>query len=129
MSEADDDIVSAVAEIASRFRYAWMLQNENSDRFTSTQHTNVSSIRGNIGRPRFEIARDQLEYLLDLKFACSDIARLLGVSLRTIRRRMEEFNITVRDRYSGITDSELDEEVTEIKRSYPNAGLLIITGY
>ena len=36
-------------------------------------------------------------YLLELNFTCSDIARILCASLRTIRRRMDELNITVRD--------------------------------
>ena len=74
------------------------------------------------------IAQDQLEYLLDLRFTCADIARLLGVFLRTIRRRLDEFGIAVRDRYSTMSDTELDEEVEEIKRNYPNAGIRIVTG-
>ena len=128
VSNVDDDLLSAAAEVASRFRFLAVHQDERSDNFTSTYHSNVSSVQEGIVRPRFDISHDQLEYLLDLKFTCPDIARLLGVSLRTIRRRMEEFDIMVRDRYSSITERDLDEEVVGIKRSYPNAGLQIITG-
>lgn len=85
-------------------------------------------LRGNMGRPRFDIEQDQIEYLLDLCFTCPDIARLLGVSLRTIRRRMEEFGICVRDRYSSISDAELDEELVSIKQAYPNAGIKTVSG-
>lgn len=81
-----------------------------------------------VGRPRFNIAQEQLEYLLELRFTCPEIARLLGVSLRTIRRRMEEFGIAVRNRYSSMSDMELDEEVTAIKHHYPNAGVNLTSG-
>ena len=87
-----------------------MAEDTNRDRVTSRR-----LLRGNMGRPRFDIEQDQLEYLLDLCFTCPDIARLLGVSLRTVRRRMEEFGICVRDRYSSISDAELDEELVSIK--------------
>jgi hypothetical protein len=101
---------------------------ENSDSNENDQRRAVSFTATTIGRPRFDIEQDQLEYLLDLRFTCSHIATLLGVSLRTIRRRMEEFGISVRDRYSAIADAELDEEIREIKRYYPNAGIKIVTG-
>ena len=101
-------------------------KSENVNRETSRRV--VPLLSGNVGRPRFDIAQDQIEYLLDLSFTCPDIARLLGVSLRTIRRRMEEFGICVRDRYSSISDAELDEELVSIKQSYPNAGIKTVSG-
>lgn len=81
-----------------------------------------------VGRPRFNVAQEQLECLLELRFTCPDIARLLGVSLRTIRRRMEEFGIAVLNRYSSMSDVELDEEITAIKQHYPNAGVNLTSG-
>ena len=65
ISDVDDDILSAAAEIASRYCFSTMLQDEISDNFAGTYHSNVHV---HIGRPRFDIARDQLEYLFDLKF-------------------------------------------------------------
>ena len=101
-------------------------KSENVNRETSRRV--VPLLSGYVGRPRFDIAQDQIEYLLDLSFTCPDIARLLGVSLRTIQRRMEEFGICLRDRYSSISDAELDEELVSIKQSYPNAGIKTVSG-
>ena len=95
---------------------------------TNAECRNVPLLQGAMGRPRYGISQEQLEHLIDLQFTCPSIAALLGVSLRTIRRRMEEFGIAIRDRYSRISDSELDEEVEGIKRQYPNAGIKMITG-
>ena len=39
---------------------------------------------GGQGRPRFDVARQQLEYLSSLSFSWSEIAALLGVSRTTI---------------------------------------------
>ena len=59
------------------------------------------------GRPRYNISQEQLEHLLHLDFECPTIASMLGVSLRTIRRRMSEYNLTVRLHYSDIDDAGL----------------------
>ncbi len=39
-----------------------------------------------VGRPRFEITKDQLSYLLSLSFKSTEIAALLGVSRMTVYR-------------------------------------------
>ena len=41
------------------------------------------------GRPRLEVSKEQLVNLLSLRFACPTIASMLGVSLRTLRRRRQ----------------------------------------
>eukprot|EP00731_Ephydatia_muelleri_P014849 Em0008g569a len=41
---------------------------------------------------------------------------------------MDEFHIAVRDRYSSLSDAELDEEVIRIKQEYPNTGIKITIG-
>ncbi len=43
-------------------------------------------ITGRPGRPRFEISREQLEYLASLSFTWTEIAALLGVSRTTVYR-------------------------------------------
>ena len=42
------------------------------------------------GRPRYDLPKNQLQFLLQNKFSIPQIASLLGVSVRTIRRRMEQ---------------------------------------
>ena len=48
---------------------------------------------GSVGRPRFEISKDQLEYLVEYELKTPDIAEALGVSVSTIKKRLREFNI------------------------------------
>ena len=40
-----------------------------------------------VGRPRFEISKDQLEYFVEDELVCPDIAEALGVSASAIKRR------------------------------------------
>ena len=49
---------------------------------------------GSVGRPKFEISKDQLEYLVEYELKTPDIAKALGVSVSTIKRRLREFNIS-----------------------------------
>ena len=42
---------------------------------------------GSVGRPRFEISKDQLEYLVEYELKTSDIAEGLVVSVSTIKKR------------------------------------------
>ena len=48
---------------------------------------------GSVGRPRFEISKDQLGYLVEYELKTPDIAEALGVSVSTIKKRLREFNI------------------------------------
>ena len=48
--------------------------------------TPVSTLRAGPGRPRFDISKEQLEYLSSLSFKWNEIAVLLGVSRMTIYR-------------------------------------------
>ena len=51
---------------------------------------------GDRGRPRYLISRDQVEFLLERCFSVVDIASLLGVSFRTLERRVSEFGLRAR---------------------------------
>lgn len=45
------------------------------------------------------MSREQLLFLLESHFRVSEIARIFGVSIRTIRRRMSEYGLSVRQTY------------------------------
>ena len=66
--------------------------------------------QGTPGRPSFFIPREQLAYLLENRFTCPQIADVLGVSLRTVRRRMAEYGLTSRMYYTNISDEQLLEK-------------------
>ncbi|CAL8234262.1 unnamed protein product [Arctogadus glacialis] len=74
------------------------------------------------------IQKDQLQHLLDSQFSVPCIAQLLGVSPRTIFRRMAEYGLSVRGFYSTMTDAELDNMVRAIKTQMANAGYRSVKG-
>ena len=81
------------------------------------------------GRPKLDIHKEQLQHLLQLYFTCPKIAALLGVSLRTVRRRMTEYGLSVSGLYSDISNCELDRLVDEICGSFPNCGYRMMDGH
>ncbi|KAI7808213.1 hypothetical protein IRJ41_025651 [Triplophysa rosa] len=81
------------------------------------------------GCPKIVIEREKLKHLLDTHLPVSCIARCLGVSTRTIHRRMKEYDLSVRETYSTITDTELDNVISAIKSQMPNAGYRMVQGH
>ena len=74
------------------------------------------------GRPRFKISKEQLDFFVESGFTVPNIAGLLNVSCSTVERRMREFSISVRNKYSSVSDEELDNIILDIKRNFPNTG-------
>jgi len=75
-----------------------------------------------VGRPRFEIPREQLQYLVNYEITIPDMSRALGVSESTIKRCMQEYDISITDRRTAISDDDLGNIVRAIHRDFPNAG-------
>nr|XP_055057374.1 uncharacterized protein LOC129441711 isoform X2 [Misgurnus anguillicaudatus] len=84
--------------------------------------------QGSCGRPKAVIGCEYLTSLLEMNLPVRCIASLLGVSERTVHRRLAEFNLSVRSLYSSLTDSELDTLVSSIKSRMPNSGYRIVKG-
>ena len=58
------------------------------------------------------------------QFSWSEIARTLGISERTLRRRRHELGISVEGRvFSNLSENELDDYVRQILTVTPSAGL------
>lgn len=47
---------------------------------------------------------------------------MLGVSSRTIFRRLSQFRLRIRSRYSQLLDNELDELIRSVQHEFPNLG-------
>ena len=78
---------------------------------------------GTVGPPSFDIPQHQLQYLIECRFSVPQIAQLMGVSVSTIiRRRMSDYNLSIRATYYPITDEELDEVITTLQQQFPNWG-------
>ena len=75
------------------------------------------------GRPQVEVSKEQLEFLRLMHFSWSKIANILGVSLSTINRKREYWQMNDEiSQWSQISDEELDNIVGEIRRLTPNIG-------
>lgn len=77
---------------------------------------------GSVGRPSFQIPSEQLRCLIDHRFSVPQISQLLGVSVRTVRRRMSENNLSIRSTYSQLSDDQLDDVIADIQRQFPYSG-------
>ena len=76
-----------------------------------------------VGRPKFVITREQLIYMLEYDISVPNIAHALGVSQSTVKRRLKEYGISIRnDQDAELTDLELDELVRGVQEQFPNAG-------
>ena len=83
------------------------------------------------GRPKLAITQGQLEALQrDSGFRWSDVARILCVSARTLRRRRHELGMLVEGRqFSELTDTQLDDLTRQALQVTPAAGLRMVQGY
>ncbi|KAF3844260.1 hypothetical protein F7725_013602 [Dissostichus mawsoni] len=94
------------------------VEKEKSKQYIKT----VQFEQGPVGRPRMVISPEYIHSLLELNLSIPCIAALLGVSRRTVHRRMAESDFTVRELYSTLTDEELDQCVRDIKCRQPHSG-------
>ena len=70
--------------------------------------------QGNVGRPRFIISREQILYLREFSFKCTEIADILGVSISTLNRHRASLGLGSEPRFTAIANDELDALVREI---------------
>ena len=80
------------------------------------------------GRPFLIITKEQLQLYLQYNFTVPNIAKMLLVSESTIKRRFQEFGLSVGDTYSDISDGELDSIIRNNISKLPNCGYRRIDG-
>ena len=83
---------------------------------------------GGRGRPRYDVSKGHLEYLVGLGFKVPLISNLVGTSTRTIERRLSEYRLSCHARYSKVSDADLDSIVDNVFKDFPNAGHHRMTG-
>lgn len=79
------------------------------------------------GRTRFQISKEQLQYLRSLSFSWTPIADMLMVSRMTVYRRRVEFGLLVEPQSSN-TDQELTRIVWQLSVQHPQVGQSFICG-
>ncbi len=72
---------------------------------------------------------DSLLLLLKAHFSTTAIGKMLGVSSRTIRRRIIQYGMEDEVTFSGLNDSELDDISTNFTRTHPNSGERSLSGF
>ena len=77
-------------------------------------------LSGQPGRPSLYISQNQLAFLNN--FSVPQIAEMFGVSIRTIRRRMADYGLYIREQYTRLSDHDLDIIVNNIQQQFPRCG-------
>ena len=80
-----EELVDALKDILRKWKeYESVLEATVTSRPSTAHH--LSTVSVGPGRPRFEISKEQLQYLSSLGFSWTEVACLLGVSRMTIYR-------------------------------------------
>ena len=81
------------------------------------------------GRPRLMVARGQLESLIEANFTTPQIAHMLGVSVSTVRRRMDVHGLSIRATYATLSEDELDQLIRDVSSQFPTCGSKQMAGH
>ena len=88
--EIDDFVANFINEA-----YRSLLETERSNQHGGYQALKQETERGRRGRPPFDISKEQLSYFIDNGFKIKDISSMLGVSVRTVERRISSFGLSI----------------------------------
>ena len=81
------------------------------------------------GAPSYYLLQCQLEFLIGFHITVPEIAALLGVSTSTIRRRMRQYGLSIRQQYTQLANTTLDQLILEILSEHPNSGYRMVCSY
>jgi len=83
---------------------------------------------GTAGRPCIILNLEQIELMRTCGYKWEDIANALQVSRTTLWRRVKEMGIPL-EKYTDISDANLDDVVSSIQQQNPNCGQGLLQGY
>ncbi|CAB4433207.1 unnamed protein product [Rhizophagus irregularis] len=119
-----ENLINSLRHLRNQLIEAMEYTSENGIEYIQT----IKIIRTN-GRPRYQISKNIIISLAEHRFSWQQISNLLGISISTLNRRRKELNISDEiNKYSTISDDELDTIMRVIKHEQPYAGELIISG-
>ena len=72
---------------------------------------------------------EQIECLRNIGFTWDAISVMLCISRSTLWRRCHQLGLTCSQRYSEISDEELDGIMRDMVAAYPNSGLTLLRGH
>ena len=118
-----ESVISSLSNVIS------LTAGSHADEYNSYGYSAPRFTSGGRGRPKVEIPRNTLEYLIGNHFSVHRVAYLLQTSVSTVRRRMHDFGLSIRSTYSVISDAQLDTLVRQIQYQYPNCGYHLLKGH
>ena len=93
--DVDQDITDTLGSLCSN---AAGIEISSNTTIASEGYHPQCSLSGQRGRPAFEVSNRQLSFLLEQGFKIQEISCILGVSKRTVERRMKAFGLSVSGR-------------------------------
>ena len=106
-----------------------LLSRSTNDTRRNNNQAPLNNSTGSVGRPSLIISKEQIGYLMECNFTVNEMSDILGVSKRTVERRMNQYELTNMNRFTAINDERLDAIVSEIKGSSPDCGSKLLSGY
>ena len=95
--ELPDSIVSSLGEVLS------ILREKEMEPDWEISSTDIEPIRRR-GRPSFDVKEEQLSFLVENDFKVPEISLMLGVSTRTVERRLSSFGISISGKLEDFVD-------------------------
>ena len=85
---------------------------------------------GSVGRPALDIPKETLKMYLRYGFSLTKIAEMLGVSRKTVSRRIRHYGLLEEiPRYTAVSNENLDIIVSSIYTEFPNCGIRRMKGF
>ena len=106
-----------------------LLSRNTDDIRENNNQTQLNNGTGSVGCSSLIISREQVKYLMECNFTVKDMSDILGMSKRTVERRMNQYELTNMNRFSTIDDERLDAIVSEIKGLSLDCGSKLLSGY
>ena len=85
-------------------------------------------ISGLAGRPSIALNVEHIEFLRTSGYTWEEVASVLGVSRSTVWRRLQDSNLHI-DKYTDISDSQLDNVVSQVQQQHPNVGQVMLQAF
>jgi len=80
------------------------------------------TISGLRGRPQINVPIEELDALIQHGLNATELAKHFQCSKHTIYKKVYANGFKMRDKYSEISDADLQNQVEELHHSFPNSG-------
>ena len=118
-------LLTTVRHLKSRYqvRHNEMNTYGDTEEAHMQQNTCFTEDLGHAWCPRLVVDKDVVKQLRDESLKWVDIARILGISTKTLIRRRKEFEMPIgADAFTCMEDRDLDKHVRDILQLNPDAG-------